>query len=82
MAQRKERVDPTWRILGWELLEANAVMLGDCHTDPSTADPITGLMPSLDVARAWAATMATQFMPTESRVLIPIALLQIPDDSC
>ena len=79
MAQRTGAFDPTWPVIGWEVLEANSALLADCHTDVSRADPVTGLLPDLAAARSLVATL--QQSPTKTGyVLIPMAIIDIPEE--
>jgi len=81
MAQRAISVDPSWTILGWEVLEVNSYCLGDCHSDRNCADPATGLMPSLEHARALANSIDPQRHQGPAYTCVPIACLEVPEES-
>jgi len=79
MAQRAVTIDPTWPVLGWEVLEANSAILADCHTDNDRADPVTGLLCELAAARALVARLQ-QEPKKQAYVFIPLAIVAIPEE--
>ncbi len=79
MATRGQSIDATWPILGWEVLDANSGVIGDCHSDSEVADAITGLMPSYEAASKLAQELHGRPDRPSWAHPIPIALIEVPD---
>jgi hypothetical protein len=70
-------LDPSWPIIGWELLEANPLTVGDTHAPPDRADPTNGLLPDLGTAQALRTTSLGKNSAARGLSLIPIAIARV-----
>jgi hypothetical protein len=77
MALRAELVDPSWRVIGWEILEANPLIIGECLLPLDGRDSVTGLFPTFEMAHE-AARLGNESVQTQIRgVHIPVAIFSV-----
>lgn len=77
MATRAQKIDDNWPILGWEVLDANSGIIGDCHTDSAVADAVTGLMPDYETATELVRDLDSRPDRPSWAHPIPIALVAV-----
>ena len=78
MATRLNAIDEAWRVLGWEVLDANSATIGDCHSDPTAANAVTRLMPCYETADKLVRDLHGQPNRPSWVQPIPIALIEVP----
>jgi hypothetical protein len=77
MAERAEPLGNIGSCIGWEILEANPSTIGDCHSDQSKGDAVTGLLPSHAAAMEVADVIAGKNTGAFRMELVPIAIISL-----